>query len=276
MLVSMAHAASRVPDFALLDHNGTFHQLSYYGDQDAVVILAHALADEHVAAASSRLDELVSNHADNAVVFFKLNVAADARDDIAAASGSGVPVLVDAAQLVAENLGFKKRSEAVVIDPQTMSFVYRGAVNDKLAAALDRVISGSNDVAASEQGGVAATAADIAYPELAGESVSYTRDIVPILADNCVSCHHQGGIGPWAMTDYNMVRGFSLMIREVVRTKRMPPWHADPAHGTFSNDRSLAPEETQKLVHWIEAGAPRGDGPDPLAELDIEWPAWDG
>ena len=29
-------------------------------------------------------------------------------------------------------------------------------------------------------------------------------------------------------------------------------------------------------MHWIEAGAPRGDGPDPLAEMDIDWPAWDG
>ena len=69
-----------------------------------------------------------------------------------------------------------------------------------------------------------------------------------MLDENCVACHREGGIGPWAMSDYNMVRGFSLMIREVVRTKRMPPWHADPAHGDFSNDRSLTPEQTQTLV----------------------------
>ena len=60
------------------------------------------------------------------------------------------------------------------------------------------------------------------------------------------------------MTDYNMVRGFSLMIREVIRTQRMPPWHADPAHGHWSNDRSLTDTEIKTLVHWIEAGAPPG------------------
>ena len=46
------------------------------------------------------------------------------------------------------------------------------------------------------------------------------------------------------------------MIREVVRTQRMPPWHADPHVGTFSNDRSLSEDEIRTLVHWIEAGAP--------------------
>ena len=65
------------------------------------------------------------------------------------------------------------------------------------------------------------------------------------------------------------------MIREVVRTKRMPPWHADPHVGVFKDDKSLSVEEKQTLVHWIEAGAPRGEGPDPLADVQIaqvEWP----
>jgi len=32
--------ADRVGDFALLDHTGKFHQLSWYGDQKAVVVVA--------------------------------------------------------------------------------------------------------------------------------------------------------------------------------------------------------------------------------------------
>jgi len=119
---------------------------------------------------------------------------------------------------------------------------------------------------------------DIAFPERerrdAHAQISYSDTIAPMLAENCVACHREGGIGPWAMTDYNMVRGFAPMIREVVRTRRMPPWHADPHYGEFKNDRSLTPDETRTLVHWIEAGAPRGDGPDPLAEFDHNWPEW--
>ena len=79
------------------------------------------------------------------------------------------------------------------------------------------------------------------------------------------------------------------MIREVIRTKRMPPWHADPHYGSFIGDRSLVTKDVQTLVHWIEAGAPRGAGPDPLAgqlaaksewtlgtpDLIVEVPAFD-
>jgi hypothetical protein len=68
------------------------------------------------------------------------------------------------------------------------------------------------------------------------------------------------------MTSYDTVRGWAPMIREVVRTRRMPPWHADPAFGRFSNAIGLSVAEQRTLAHWVEAGAPRGEGRDPLAE----------
>ena len=76
------------------------------------------------------------------------------------------------------------------------------------------------------------------------------------------------------MTDYKEVAGWSPMMREVVRTRRMPPWHADPHIGTFGNDMSLTLQEEQTLVHWIEAGSPRGDGPDPLSENPTQATTW--
>jgi hypothetical protein len=33
-------------------------------------------------------------------------------------------------------------------------------------------------------------------------------------------------------------------------------------------------DEVKTLVHWIEAGAPRGSGGDPLVELKRTWPEW--
>lgn len=65
------------------------------------------------------------------------------------------------------------------------------------------------------------------------------------------------------------------MIREVIRTDRMPPWNADPNVGEFLHDYSMQPEEIKTLVHWIEAGAPRSEGPDPLAvkrDPPADWP----
>jgi hypothetical protein len=83
-------------------------------------------------------------------------------------------------------------------------------------------------------------------------------------------------IGPFAMNNYAMIKGFAPMIRETIRTRRMPPYFADPHIGAFKNDQGLTAEQTKTVVHWIEAGAPRGDGPDPLlanaGKTAPEWP----
>ena len=34
----------------------------------------------------------------------------------------------------------------------------------------------------------------------------------------------------------------------------MPPWHADPRYGHFSNDRSLSERERSTLLAWVEQG----------------------
>src|SRR4029079_12385704 len=62
-------------------------------------------------------------------------------------------------------------------------------------------------------------------------------------------------------------RGFSDQIREEVLTRRMPPWSADPHYGAFAQDGGLSAADAQTLLRWIDAGAPRGEGEDPLAEL---------
>src|SRR6185503_4503882 len=96
------------------------------------------------------------------------------------------------------------------------------------------------------------------------QAVSYVTDVAPVLQKSCVSCHSPGNIGPFAMASYEKVKGRSSMIREVLLSQRMPPWHADPHYGSFSNERALSPEQAHTLVQWVEQGCPRGEGEDPL------------
>ena len=49
------------------------------------------------------------------------------------------------------------------------------------------------------------------------------------------------------------------MIAEVVDQGRMPPWHADPKYGHFSDDRRLSDDEKRLIHAWVAAGAPQGD-----------------
>jgi hypothetical protein len=81
------------------------------------------------------------------------------------------------------------------------------------------------------------------------------------------------------MTNHTIVQAAASLMREQVLSGLMPPWYADPFHGAFTNDFSLRPAEAAKLIQWIDAGAPRGTGLDPLENLPsatnypYAWPA---
>jgi hypothetical protein len=94
-----------------------------------------------------------------------------------------------------------------------------------------------------------------------GEStVTYQRDVAPILNRHCVACHRPGGIGPFSLQTATGARRWSGAIREAVAERRMPPWHADPKYGVFSNDPSLSDEERELIEQWVAGGAAVGVG----------------
>jgi hypothetical protein len=266
-----------VDNFRLFDQQGKSHELYYLSDHKAVVLVVQQNGCKGLAEDIAKLNEIGSRYAGNGVALFMLNPSAkDSRASVSSEMtrlGVSIPVLLDPLQLIGESLAATRAGEAFVIDPTGWKLVYRGPI-DALAPALDATLSGGAPKSASGK----VRGCKIAMPERsrtrAHAKISYERTIAPLLIDKCVTCHRQGGIGPWQMSSYTMVKGFAPMIREVVRTQRMPPWHADPHHGAFGNDRSLTAEQAETLVHWIEAGAPRGKGADPLVDNDKRWPDW--
>src|SRR5688572_28242680 len=92
----------------------------------------------------------------------------------------------------------------------------------------------------------------------AASTVTYGRDVAPILAEHCAACHRPGDIAPMSLRTYDEVRPWVKSIRKAVESGVMPPWHADPAHGTWANDRRLTDAERDPLVRWIKQGAPEG------------------
>ena len=253
-----------VGNFKLLDADGHSHELHYLSDHRLVVLMAHGACDA-AAGDVAGFATMASRYDEGDVAFLYVN-STDSRRDLA---GSDVPILVDDTAIIAPGLGFDSVGDAIAVETKSWQVVHRGAKG--LDAAVAAFTAGQS---------VAPTSAETdACPVNDGladhTGVTYTEDVGPLLVDNCLTCHRDGGIGPFAMTDYNIARGFAPMIREVVRTKRMPPWHADPAHGSFVNDRSLTADEVQTLVSWVDAGAPRGEGLDPLVQHGKQWRDWD-
>lgn len=268
-----------VDDFQLTDHTRLAHRLYYFGYAPAIVLMTRENGSAASKAGAAGLQKLAAEHDGKGVLFYLLDSKlGDSRDAAAAeakAQGLTIPILMDEYQLVGEQLGATREGEVFVIDPKTWTVAYRGPLAG--AGAAIAAVTAGRPVANPR---VAVTGRAIAYPERERAAtfakISYAKDIAPILQDKCVSCHLNGGIGPFAMDGYDVIKGFAPMIRETVRTRRMPPYFADPHIGAFKNDQGLTAQQTKTLVHWIEAGAPRGEGPDPLiankTRMAAEWP----
>jgi hypothetical protein len=93
-------------------------------------------------------------------------------------------------------------------------------------------------------------------------SVTFTRDVAPILFNRCIECHRAGEIAPMSLLTYQEVRPWAKSIRQRVAERSMPPWSADPHYGKFSNDPSLSQKEIDTIVSWVDAGSPKGEEKD--------------
>jgi peroxiredoxin len=280
-----------VDDFRLSDQNLHSHQLRLLGDASAIVLITQANMCPVSRNTSAAVKALQDEYSAKGVEIFMLNsTPSDKRDAIvaeAAAYGYNLPILMDSNQLVGEQLGVTRTAEAIVIDPKTWKIVYRGPIDDKVTYerqkaaadhtwakdALDSLIAGKPVAVAR----VEPVGCIVDFPErakLATSNITYVKNIAPMFADKCTSCHEPGGIGPMPFTKYEEIAPFAPMVREMIRTQRMPPWRADPTIGHFLGDRSLSAAQIKTLVHWVEIGAPRGTGADPLAAKVWKAPEW--
>jgi len=114
---------------------------------------------------------------------------------------------------------------------------------------------------------VTAMAADVSSLP---STVTFAKDVLPILQRNCQACHRPGQVAPMSLVTYQESRPWAKAIKAAVTARKMPPWFADPKYGHFINDRSLKQSEIDTLVKWADSGAAEGDPKD--APAPVEWP----
>lgn len=270
LLVSQAFGSlDRVGDFALLDQHGNFHQISRYQHRKAVVMMAYQPSCDSLDSSVNYLADLNAKYASQDIEFLLLDAAGSKRGE-AENLGLPLPLLADSAKLVTASLQIEQSGEVLVFNPERLSLFYRGSATESLDEALQSVLAG--DVGDTVKNDVAGCA--ISFPEREELLVSppdYTTEVAPIIVDNCSECHRWGGAGPFALDSYTSLLGWSPMIREVLLNKRMPPMQVDPEIGHTESAQYLSAETLQTLVHWMDAGAPRGDNPvDPLEMVPTE------
>jgi hypothetical protein len=128
-----------------------------------------------------------------------------------------------------------------------------------------------------EDFGVCEASAD-PLPESPIERPTYHRDIRPIVESACVGCHVDGGIAPFALTDYASVSSFAPLMLSAIDAGTMPPWPPSTCCSPLLHERMLPDEDRAVLERWLDDGTPEGDPaeapppPEPpgLSRIDLE------
>jgi Tfp pilus assembly protein PilF/mono/diheme cytochrome c family protein len=95
-----------------------------------------------------------------------------------------------------------------------------------------------------------------------GQSVTFNRDIAPIIFRSCSTCHHPGEAAPFSLLTYTDVKKHARQIVEVTRLRVMPPWLPEPQDLKFADQLRLPAAEIDLIAHWVEQGATEGNPAD--------------
>lgn len=239
---------------------------------------------------ASRLDALSKRFADQGVEFIGVNSnpqdPLEKLSEFAKAHQLEFVMLKDHDGQVAQQLGATRTPEVVLLD-NLGQVRYRGRIDDQYRPGVVTDAPTREDLALAIEQALQGGAVEVPVTQAAGcliarrrpidpeSEITFARQVSRILNQHCVECHRAGEIGPFSLTDYDEVVGWTDMMLEVIDQQRMPPWHASDLHGNFANSRRMPEEDKQTLRQWVDAGAPFGEASDlpPPAVFASGWQA---
>jgi peroxiredoxin len=281
-------ANTKITDFRLPDSLGKVHALSDFSDRELVVVAFLGTECPLAKLYAGRLQTIADEYAVRGIaVLAVMSNAQDSLSDIAAFAKQHnltYPLLKDRRHEVADQFGAERTPQVFLLDRER-AIRYQGRVDDQylvgvirdkptradLKLAIDELLEGKPVEAAKTD--APGCIIGRAHEPSDDVSVTFTRDIAPIFQARCVECHRAGEIGPFELSSYEEAAGWGEMIAEVVRDRRMPPWHASPKFGHFANDRSLPAAERERIYKWVQNGCPEGNAADLAAPRKFT-PGW--
>lgn len=109
----------------------------------------------------------------------------------------------------------------------------------------------------------------------AAASPTFTKDVAPILFQNCSNCHRPGEVAPFPLFTYQDARKRTKQLAKLTTSRIMPPWKPVAGHEEFKDARVLTDAQIAIFRAWYEAGAPEGEAKDlpPLPKFPEGWQA---
>jgi peroxiredoxin len=270
---AVAAEAAPVKEFSLQDFRGKSWSFADAKEQKVLVLAFLGCECPLAGQYAETLRTIAEKQGKDVAVWGIFSNQQDAPTELAAfakAHRIDYPLLKDPGNVVADQLKATRTPEIVVLDEKRI-VRYQGRIDDQFTYGKQRPKAEHDYLGDAIAALLAGKTPVIAHAEPVGcligkklkpddkSPVTYTQHIAKILNERCVNCHRPGEIGPFSLTNYDETVGWAEMIAEVTGDNRMPPWHANPAHGKFRNDTRLSEQEKQLIKQWVDHGAPQGD-----------------
>ncbi len=98
----------------------------------------------------------------------------------------------------------------------------------------------------------------VACLALPAQSVTFNKDIAPIVYNNCSACHRPGEAAPFSLLSYSDAAKHGPTISGAVASRFMPPWKADAASYEYRDQRRLTDAQISLIQTWVKQGMPEG------------------
>jgi hypothetical protein len=183
------------------------------------------------------------------------------------------PVYKDDKYVAVDAFHAETTPEAFLLD-RDLVLRYRGRIDDAYSARLKKNLKvTSHDLQSAIDELLAGRPITVPVTRAVGCSIvptksikkdgkiTYYRDVLPILENNCQTCHRPGEVGPFSLMTYKQAANWASDIKEYTQSRQMPPWKiTEGLH--FHNERKLTDTEIQTLAAWADSGAAEGDPKD--------------
>ncbi len=220
-----------------------------------------------------RMVEIAKEYSAKGVQFFLVDSNREDKPEAmkqwAKLRGIAFPLVKDDGAKLADALFANRTPEAVALDSETRPR-YIGRIDDNpdrtkiirhdLKNALDALLAGKSiAIPRTRSFGCEIFHDSAPVAKAGGATVTYAKDVAPILYQNCLSCHRDGESGPFALATYAQAKTWAKSIKEYTTRKQMPPWKAVAGYGDFHDARTLTEAQITTLAKWADTGEASGD-----------------
>jgi peroxiredoxin/mono/diheme cytochrome c family protein len=286
---SRAKLGAAMPNLTFRDESGKSFALHDLKDQKAIVVVFLSFECPVSNSYCALLADMVKEYGKHGVSFIGLTVNEDDnRADVAKHAKDfnlNFPVFKDEKLTAADALQADCTPETFVLDGNYV-LRYRGRIDNSyserlkkhpqvtthnLKQVLGEMLSGRPVSTSATQ----AIGCSIPREQRAAAKtgdVTYYRDVLPILQNNCQSCHRPGEVGPFSLMTYKQAVNWADDIKSYTQSRVMPPWK--PAEGVpFHNERRLTDKDIATLAAWVDGSTPAGNPKDapPPKQFPVGW-----